>query len=348
MTEGIDSSLASVAAVTTVEDEGSPYIAAVPPLTWMTGVAAFTDLVINRVLLPLGIDVWSHDALVGLDRWGAFARNLSVVSALVALSFCLASFSSRKSALPISARAGIASFGWVLVPIVALMTFLPRSYTRVELVLAVAGLAHALILLLILAGIHWRSTRPTAVALVLTLVASFSGIVSMIVSLVGGRIYWAHTDRLSNAFRWSGELAYLAVPLAIGLAVAIPWREAAGKATLVLSGLAAGVVAIGMAVWKYAVGQDLPDLLYGTVRVDFLPEDDFILYAIPLGIGAAVTVTAMLSKDPVDRQMGAALLLLLSAGYAPRTPSALIVTVLGVALLSRTGIALAQRRREQG
>jgi hypothetical protein len=306
----------------------------------MTGVAAFTDLVINRVLLPLGIDVWSHDALVGLDRWGAFARNLSVVSALVALSFCLASFSSRKSALPISARAGIASFGWVLVPIVALMTFLPRSYTRVELVLAVAGLAHALILLLILAGIHWRSTRPTAVALVLTLVASFSGIVSMIVSLVGGRIYWAHTDRLSNAFRWSGELAYLAVPLAIGLAVAIPWREAAGKATLVLSGLAAGVVAIGMAVWKYAVGQDLPDLLYGTVRVDFLPEDDFIL-------GAAVTVTAMLSKDPVDRQMGAALLLLLSAGYAPRTPSALIVTVLGVALLSRAGVALARRRREQ-
>ena len=337
-----------MAAVTTVEDEGSPYIAAVPPLTWMTGVAAFTDLVINRVLLPLGIDVWSHDALVGLDRWGAFARNLSVVSALVALSFCLASFSSRKSALPISARAGIASFGWVLVPIVALMTFLPRSYTRVELVLAVAGLAHALILLLILAGIHWRSTRPTAVALVLTLVASFSGIVSMIVSLVGGRIYWAHTDRLSNAFRWSGELAYLAVPLAIGLAVAIPWREAAGKATLVLSGLAAGVVAIGMAVWKYAVGQDLPDLLYGTVRVDFLPEDDFILYAIPLGIGAAVTVTAMLSKDPVDRQMGAALLLLLSAGYAPRTPSALIVTVLGVALLSRVGLALARRRREQG
>ena len=337
-----------MAAVTTVEDERSPYIAAVPPLTWMTGTAALADLIINRVLLPLGIDVWSHDVLVRLDGWGGFARNLSVVSALVALSFCLASLSSRKSGLPMSARAGIASFGWVLVPIVTLMTFLPRGYTRVEVVLALAGLAHALILLLILAGIHWRSTRPTAVALVLTLVAAFSGIVSMIVSLIGGRTYWEHTDRLANAFRWSGELAYLAVPLAIGLAVAIPWREAAGKATLVLSGLAAGVVTIGMAVWKHAVGQDLPDLLYGAVRLDFLPDDDFILYAIPLGIGAAVTVTAMLSKDPVDRQMGAALLLLLSAGYAPRTPSALIVTVLGVALLSRAGMALAQRRREQG
>ena len=310
----------------------------------MAGVAALADLVINRVLIPLGRDMWSHDAFVRLDTWGAFARNLSAVSALVALSFCLASLSSRKSGLPISARAGITSFGWVLIPIVALMTFLPRGMTRVELVLAVAGLAHALILLLILAGLHWRSTRATSLALVLTLVASFSGIVSMIVNLVGERTYWQHTDRLANAFRWSGELAYLAVPLAVGLAISIPWREARGKAALLLSALAAGFVTIGMAFWRYVAGRDLPDLLYGAVRLDFLPEDDFILYAIPLSIGWAVTVAAMLSKDPIRRQVGAALLLLLSAGYAPRSPSTLIVTVLGVALLSRAGIALAQHR----
>ena len=187
--------------------------------------------------------MWSHEALVRFDNWGSFARNLSVVSALVALSFCLVSLSSRKSGLPLSARAGIASFGWVLIPIVTLMTFLPRTWTRVELVLVVAGLAHALILLLILAGIHWRSTRPIGVALVLTLVAAFSGVVSMIVSMVGERTHWEHTERLSNAFRWSGELAYLAVPIAIGFAIAIPWREARGKAALVLSGLAAAFVA---------------------------------------------------------------------------------------------------------
>ena len=312
----------------------------------MAGGAALADLVINRILVPLGRDTWSHDAFARLDTWGAFARNLSAVSALVALSFCLASLSSRKSGLPISARAGIASFGWVLVPIVTLMTFLPRGMTRVELVLAVAGLAHALVLLLILAGIHWRSTRAAAAALVLTLVASLSGIVSMIVHLVGGRTYWEHADRLANAFRWSGELAYLAVPLAVGLAVAIPWKEARGKAALVLSALAAGLVTIGMALWSHMVGPDLPDLLYGATRLDFLPDDDFILYAIPLGIGWAVTVAAMLSKDSVNRQMGAALLLLLSAGYAPRSPSTLIVTVLGVALLSRAGMALAQRRNQ--
>jgi len=312
----------------------------------MAGAAALADLAINRVLLPLGIDVWSHDALVWLDNWGSFARNLSVVSALVALSFCLASLSSAKNGLPLSARAGIASFGWVLIPIITLMTFLPRAWTRVELVLVVAGLAHALVLLLILAGIHWRSTRPTSAALVLMLVAAFSGIVSMILSMVGERTHWEHTERLANAFRWSGELAYLAVPIAIGFAVAIPWRKARGKAALVLSGFVAASIAAGMLAWKHLVGRDLPDLLYGAVRLDFLPEDDFILYAIPLGVGGAVTVAAMLSKDPVRRQMGAALLLILSAGYAPRTPSTLLMTVLGVALLARAGLALAQRRRE--
>jgi hypothetical protein len=313
----------------------------------MAGLAALADLVINRVLLPLGRDIWAHDVFARLDTWGVFARNLSVVSALVALSFCLVSLSSRKSGLPFSTRAGLASFGGVLVPLVTVMVFLPRGAAQVALVLAVAGLAHALVLLLILTGIHWRSTRATAAALILTLVATFSGIVSMIVSMVGGRAYWEHTDRLSNAFRWSGELAYLAVPLAIGLAVTIPWREARGKAALASSALAAGLVATGMALWKHTVGRDLPDLLYGAVRLDFLPDDDFILYAVPLGVGWAVTVAATLSKDAIRRQMGAALLLLLSAGYAPRSPITLIVMVLGVALLARAAIALAQRRQAQ-
>jgi hypothetical protein len=335
LSEGIDSS----------DDERSPLFEAVPPLAWMAGVAALADLVLNHVLIPSGSDAWSSGALTRLDSAGSFARNLSVISALVALSFCLGSFSSRKSGLPFAARAGIASLGWVLVPIITMMTFLPRGMTRIELVLATIGLAHALILLLILAGLHRRSTPAVAIALVLTLVAAFSGFLSMVVTLVGGRRYWEHTDRLSNAFQWSGELAYLAVPLAVAATIAIPWREARGKVALTLSALGAGLVAAGMALWKYVVGPDLPDLLYGAVHLGFLPEDKFILYAIPLAIGWAVTVGAMLSKDPVRRQMGAALLLLLSAGYAPRTPSGLIVTVLSVALLSRVGIACAQRRR---
>jgi len=309
----------------------------------MAGAAAFIDLILNRVLILLGHETWSTDALVRLDTWGGFARNLSVVSGLVALGFCLASLSSPKSGLPFSARGGIASFGWLLVPIVTLMTFLPRAWTRPELVIVVAGLAHATILLLVLAGMHWRSTRPVAVALVLTLVAALSGVFSMVVNLVGERTYWEHSERLSNAFRWSGELAYLAVPLAIGSAISIPWRELRGKTTIAVAAVAAGAVAAAMIVWKHAVGRDLPDLLYGAMRLDFLPDRDFILYAIPLSVGAAVTVAAIMQKDAVRRQLGVGLLLLLSAGYAPRTPSALLMTVLGVALFARAAIALARR-----
>lgn len=328
-----------------MEDARSPYFDAAPPLAWMAGFAALADLILNRIWVPSVGAVSSTATLSQLNQAGAFARNLSVVGALVALSFCLVAVSSRKSGLPFSARAGVASFGWVLVPMVTAMTFLPRGLMRPELVLAVAGLAHALIFLLILAGIHWRSTPATTAALVLTLVASFSGIVSMIVRMVGERAYWQHADRLSNAFRWSGELAYLAVPIAVGFAIAIPMREARGKVVLFLSGLAAAGVAVGMSVWNAALGAELPTLLYGATRLSFLPDEHSLLYAIPLGVGWAVTVAAMLSKDRLSRQMGAAMLLLLSAGYAPRSPSTMIVTVLGVALLSRAGIALAHRRQ---
>jgi hypothetical protein len=320
-------------------------MAAVPPLAWMAGLAALADLLINRILIKLGHRVWSNDALFELDRWGSFARNLSVVAALVAMGFCLGALSSRRSGLPLSARAGIAAFGWVLVPIVTLMTFLPAAWTSPQLVLVVAGLAHATMLLLILAGLHWKSTPGSVLALVLTLVASLSGVASMIVGMVGGRAFWEHTDRLSNAFRWSGELAYLAIPLAIAFALAIPRGTARGKAALFFSTLTAAGVAVGMAFWHRAVGKELPTVVYAATRLELFPDSYAVLYAVPLGIGWAAMVAAAISRDPARRQMGAALLLLLSAGYAPRTPSALIVTVVGVALLARSAIALAQRRR---
>ncbi|MFZ1865430.1 MAG: hypothetical protein WAU39_14485 [Polyangiales bacterium] len=347
MSESLDSSLASVAAMAAPKEDRASVVAWAPPLAWMSGIAALFDLVLNRVLVKLGHDAWSLKTLVELDQWGGFARNLSVVSALIALIFCLVVISSGKSGLPLPVRTGIAGFGWVLVPIVTLMTFLPREWTRPELVMVVAGLSHALILLLVLAGTHWRSTKATLGALVLTMLAAFSGVVSMIVTLVGNRTYWEQTERLSNAFRWSGELAYLAVPLAVGLMAAIPWREARGKLALALSMLAAASVAGAMIAWQHAAGRDWPTVLYGALRLDLIPDRYTIVYAVPLGIGWAVTVAAALSKDSIRRQMGAALLLLLSSGYAPRTPAALTTTTLGVALLVRAALAIVERRRER-
>lgn len=338
--------MAAVAPVAPTKSASPIPLTAVPPLTWMAAVACAADLIINRILLRTWAAGLSREAFLQLDRWGAFSRNLAVVSGLVALSFCLAAYGSRKSKLPLSARIGIMGFGWAFIPIVVMMTFLPLAWTRVELVLVIAGLAHALILLLILAGIHWRSSKAISSALALLLVAYVSGIVSLIVSLVGGRALWEHTERLAFAFRWSGELAFLAVPIAVGFAVRIPWREARGKSTLVFSLIAAAGVAVGMVVWRNSVGGDLTNLFYGAFRLDFLAEQNAIgWYAVPLGIGWAVTVAATMSKDPTLRQMGAALVLLLCTGYAPRTPSALVISVLAVALVSRAAVATALRRK---
>jgi hypothetical protein len=344
LTEGIDSSLASAARVETAEEAPALDLAQTPPLAWMAGAAALATLLLHGVLLRLGHSTWSNAALFELDRWGGFTRNLSVVAALVSLGFCLWSLSSKQSGLPLSARIGIASFGWVLLPIVALMTALPTAWTGQELVLTVAGLSHAVILLITLAGLHWRSSVPTALALVFTLVASFSGLAALMVSLIGGRTYWAHTERLANALQWSGELAYLAVPIAVAFALAIPWQTHRGRAALGLSTLAAAVVAIAMAFWRRAVGDELAVAIYSALHLDLFADRFAVLYAIPLGMAWAVTVAAALSKDPARRQMGAALVALLSAGYAPRTADALILTVLAVALMARASMAIAGRR----
>jgi hypothetical protein len=313
----------------------------------MAGLAALADLAINRVLVMLGHEAWSTKALVRLDLVGSFALNLSVVAGLVVLGFCLGALASRHSGLPMSARASLASFGWVLIPIVTLMTVLPLALTRRELVLVVAGLSHAVILLLVLAGLHWRSAPAMIATLILTLVASLSGLASMSTTMIGQRLLWPHAERLANAFHWSGELAYLAVPLAAGFALAIPWGTARGKLAVVVSTLGAAFVAIAMAFLQRAVGDDLSALMYRALKLDICPDRYSVLYAIPLGIGWAVTIAAALSKDSARRQLGAGLLLLLSAGYAPRTPGGLILSVAGIALLARTNIAFAQRSRQR-
>lgn len=314
----------------------------------MSVVGCFGDLIITRVILRSWSDALSRDAFLALDRWGAFSRNLAAVSALIALAFCLMAFGSKRSGLPLSARIGILGFGWAFVPIVTLMTFLPLAWTRVELVLVVAGLAHALILLLILAGIHWRSTKPVSLTLGLLLVAYLSGIASLIVTLAGGRVLWEHTERLAFAFRWSGELAFLAVPFVLGLSLRVSWRTPRGLFALVVSVVALVAVAVGLYVWGNAVGEGFADLFYGAFRLDLFSEHEAMgWYTVPLGVMAAVAVTASLSAEPDQRQLGSALLLLLFTGYAPRTPLTLLTSVLAVGLVARVALALARARRNE-
>ena len=111
------------------------------------------------------------------------------------------------------------------------MTFLPRGMTRVELVLAVAGLAHALILLLILAGLHWRSTRATSAALVLTLGArglKISKTLGLGIRTGDGRLLPVDTPLLDPVWAVAAELRMPIYDLPEGLTTR---KSASGKAT---------------------------------------------------------------------------------------------------------------------
>jgi hypothetical protein len=319
-------------------------LAEAPALAWMAAVAAVADLLINRILLRSWEASWSREALVQLDRWGAFASNLTVMSGLVALGFCLATLASRRSGLSLSGRIGLAMFGGAFIPVVMLMTTMPRATTRPELVLMVAGLAHALMFFLILAGLRWRSAPALISILVLLLTATFCGLISLLVTLVGTQAFWAHTEQLANALRWCGEIAYLLLPIPVAFASGIPLHQRRGKLALVLGALLAMGWAFAMLYWRSSVGEDFATAVYGAFRLNFLPEDKVILYAVPLGAGWAVACAACLARAPERRLLGIALMLLLCAGYAPRTPTTLVISVLGIALVSRAALAVAHMR----
>ena len=64
-----------------------------------------------------------------------------------------------------------------------------------------------------------------------------------------------------------------------------------------------------------------------------------MLYTVPLALGGGVGAALLLSSDPTDRQLGSGVLLMLAAGYAPKSPAPLLMMVLGLALVGRSAMA---------
>ena len=60
--------------------------------------------------------------------------------------------------------------------------------------------------------------------------------------------------------------------------------------------------------------------------------------------GAGVGAMSMVASEPSRRQAGVAILLLLAAGFAPRSPAPLLTMVLGIALLSRASLAFGEQQ----
>jgi uncharacterized membrane protein (Fun14 family) len=68
-----------------------------------------------------------------------------------------------------------------------------------------------------------------------------------------------------------------------------------------------------------------------------------VWYGIPLSIAAALAAAALVSRDRAARQIGLGIVMWLGAGYAPRSPFALLVALLAIVLVSRASLAIAYR-----
>ena len=109
-------------------------------------------------------------------------------------------------------------------------------------------------------------------------------------------------------------------------------------ATTLLGGVALAIAAEGALHPHYAT------IVYGAFRVSALPEALSWVYTGLAGFALASGVGALVSADACRRQLGAALLLWIAGGHAPRSPVQIIEATLAFVLLARVVHAEADRR----
>ena len=310
-----------------------------PALTGLCLLATTVDLILNRILIRIWGDAVSHQQLLSFDQGGAFFRNLAAVSGFIAVAIALSEFTFRQRAVPLSGRIGVAAFSAAFLPLIALIIIMPSQWTRMELVLITAGLAHALMILIGLIGLRWHSNRSLTAGLLLVIIASFFGIASLLIHLLGHVVGWGEAERWAGAVRYAGEVCYLVGLIVAGGAALPRWRTARGKAVAVLGGFVAAAVATAVLIARFELGPEFETVFYGALRLDLF-IDAPVVYAVLLGLAAALGVSGLFHPTHAGKQIGAGVLLLVAAGYAPRSPVLLVVTLLGISLLARAALSL--------
>jgi hypothetical protein len=143
----------------------------------------------------------------------------------------------------------------------------------------------------------------------------------------------------------AGELAWLLVPLAAGVAI-VPRPRAGDRKSMIALVLGASstlaVLVAGLTA-RSVLREDFGIVVYGMssgeLFIDAMPS----LYVMLLAVGIGIGVSAIATLDETNTQTGAAVLLLLSAGFAPQAPLRLLLMVLGACMLARSTIFLGER-----
>lgn len=330
---------------TVMEPEGQEWrsLAATPLLGMLAMAGAVLDLAINRFAVRTLGGTMSHEQLVLLSRWGDLPRNLAAVCGLVALTIALLSFLRTPMHAPVRRRLSIAGFAGIFLPTTALATLLPAERTSAQIVLFATGAANVLVVLLGLTAARRRAPPGLRTGVVLLSASAFFAFCALVIALVQPLAHSRAGIMTAVVSRGIGEVAFLIAPLAIGLTVFPRPSDLRSRISLG-AGLLTFAVTTSLGWWGLAeLRSDFAIILYGAERVELLLEAAPLVYVLIFAAATGIGVGALASDDETRRQVGAGVLLLVASGYAARSPSRLLMTVLAVALLARACLALGER-----
>jgi len=327
----------------------SQILAASPILGVLAALAAIVDLLFNHGIVRSLTDVLDHPTHLTLSNLGGFPRNLAAVAGFVALAVALTQFLSAPRKGRITRGMGLAGFGGIFLPIVAVATILPPEFLArrwVYLIRFAVGAGYVLTILISTAGA--RRPGPLGLRLATALLAmgsllSFTAMVFIRVPAIAHTGFGASTLVLMQRL---AEAAWLSIPLAAASTIVPRPGRAGGTRTNVAFaiGVASSLMILAAGLWARSfLGAAFSTVVYGVTDGELFIESAPSLYVVVLAVGVGIAFSAIAARDATVVQAGAGVLLVLAGGFTPAAPLRLLTFVLGACLLTRASICLGER-----
>lgn len=324
----------------------SEILAAPPILGVLAAAAAAIDLLLNHGVVRTMTGHMGHDMLLTIARWGQLPKNLAAVAGFVALAAALAHFLTAPRQGRVARGLGLAGFGGIFLPIVAVATILPPEFLArrwAYLIVFAVGAGYVLTILTTATAARRPGPGGLRVATVLLGGGCFLSFAAMAFSNIEVFVHTALGHTVKTTFERAGELAWLLVPFAAASSIVPRPRGKREIVALVVGAAAMVSVWVAGALAKTILRADFGIVVYGVsggeLFVDALPS----LYVFQLGAAIGIAASAMATRESTHVQAGAALVLLTAAGFAPRAPLRLLVLVLGACMLARASITFGER-----
>lgn len=321
----------------------SMHVRSSPPLSWLAAFAALAAMTLNQLLVPAMSESTRRVFLHQLDRWGAFATNLAAISGLIALAFGLLAFVRYSQVVTLRQRLLIGGFGvFVFLPTISVAVLFERQRTTAQIVLFALAASQVLSAIVSTSAARAAGNVYTRViALLATGMATFA-LTAQVLQLVSQVHLKAWQIQAQQVVQSLGELCYLLLLAGI-TPLLLPQQRDVRSRVARLAGFFLLPIALGsMYLAERVLQNDYALLLYHAQRVTLFIDSWPRLYAIPIGLALAGSISALLASDQGAKQAAAGVLLLIGSGYAPHAPGRLLTSTLALVLIARAIIAPTQ------